>query len=205
MHQALLGDFEPSIAGRWRTEPVWIGGGDLGPHEALFVPPHDRRVATLVDDLVRFADRSDIPVLVQTAIAHAHFETIHPFPDGNGRTGRALVHAQLRHAGLTRTVTVPVSAGLLTDTNAYFEALTAYRAGDAAPIVGQFVRAAFAAIDNGGRLVEELREIRSEWQGRIVARSDAVAWRVRALVLRQPVLNAATIAAHLEIAPQNKA
>ena len=94
---------------------------------------------------------------------------------------------------------------MLTDTNAYFEALTAYRAGDAAPIVGQFVRAAFAAIDNGGRLVEELREIRSEWQGRIVARSDAVAWRVLALVLRQPVLNAATIAAHLEIAPQNKA
>lgn len=203
MHKALLGDFEPSIAGRWRTEQVWIGGGDLGPHGALFVPPHHRRLAALIDDLVRFADRTDIPVLVQAAIAHAQFETLHPFADGNGRTGRALVHAQLRHAGLTRTVTVPVSAGLLTDTDAYFEALTAYRAGDAAPIVGQFIRAAFAAIGNGGRLVEELREIRSEWQGRMVARRDAVAWRVLDLVLRQPVLNAATIATHLEIAPQN--
>ena len=56
-----------------------------------------------------------MPVLAHAALAHAQFETIHPFEDGNGRTGRALVHAMLRSKGLTRTVTVPISAGLLVD------------------------------------------------------------------------------------------
>jgi len=69
---------------------------------------------------------------------HAQFETIHPFTDGNGRTGRALVQAMLRNKGLTRQITVPVSAGLLSDTSAYFVALTSYRDGDAAPIVQCF-------------------------------------------------------------------
>ena len=61
--------------------------------------------------LVAFIGRDDLPVLVHGAIAHAQFETIHPFADGNGRTGRALVHSMLRARGLTRNVTVPVSAG----------------------------------------------------------------------------------------------
>jgi Fic family protein len=65
-----------------------IGGSSFGPHGADFVPPHHDRVPALMDDLVRFMRRTDLPLLAQTAVAHAHFETIHPFPDGNGRTGR---------------------------------------------------------------------------------------------------------------------
>ncbi|MEZ5256103.1 MAG: Fic family protein [Ilumatobacteraceae bacterium] len=68
------------------------------------------RVAAAMDDLVAFANRRDIAPLVHVAVAHAQFETIRPFPDGNGRTGRALVHAMLRHRGITRAVTVPISA-----------------------------------------------------------------------------------------------
>ena len=60
--------------------------------------------------MLRFAQRDDIPALPQIALAHAQFETIHPFADGNGRTGRALIQAMLRSKGLTRNVTVPVSA-----------------------------------------------------------------------------------------------
>src|SRR3954447_6008619 len=127
MHRALLGRLHPDIAGRWRQEQVWIGGTSFGPHEADFVPPHHESVPELIDDLTRFAGRTDLPVLAQAAIAHAQFETIHPFADGNGRTGRALIHAMLRGRGLTRNVTVPVSAGLLTTTQAYFDSLTAYR------------------------------------------------------------------------------
>jgi fido (protein-threonine AMPylation protein) len=97
---------------------------------------------------------------------------IHPFPDGTGRTGRALVHAQLRHKGLTRNVTLPVSAGLLTDTDAYFAALSAYREGDLLAIVEQFSRAAFAAVTNG-HLVDDLRAIRAGWDDRVVARRDS--------------------------------
>lgn len=203
MHAALLHDTRDDMTGQWRHEQVWIGGSDYGPHGAAFVPPHERHVPALIDDLVAFIARSDIPVLAHAAIAHAQFETIHPFPDGNGRTGRALVHAQLRNKGLTRHVTVPVSAGLLADVDAYFAALSAYRAGDLAPIVERFAVASFSAIDNGRRLVDDLRAIREEWNGRIRARRNALAWRVADLLVRHPVLNANLIATELDIASTN--
>ena len=203
MHAALLHDSQAESAGEWRHEQVWIGGSDYGPHGAAFVPPHERHLRTLIDDLIAFIARSDIPVLAHVAIAHAQFETIHPFSDGNGRTGRALVHAQLRHKGLTRHVTVPVSAGLLTDVDAYFAALTAYRAGDPIPIVERFAVASFAAIDNGRRLVDDLRAVRAEWTERIRARRGALVWKVADLLVRHPVVNANVVAVDLDIAPTN--
>lgn len=203
MHAALLTETRPEIAGRWRDEPVWIGGSDHSPHDALFVPPRQNFITGAISDLLAFIDRDDVPVLAHAAIAHAQFETIHPFPDGNGRTGRALVHAQLRHKGLTRNVTLPVSAGLLTDTDAYFAALTAYREGDLVAIVEQFSRAAFAAVTNGRHLVDDLRAIRAGWNDRIAARRDSGTWRIADLLLRHPVVNAALLANELGIAPQN--
>ena len=203
MHAALLTETRPEIAGRWRDEPVWIGGSDHSPHDALFVPPRREFVTAAISDLLAFMDRDDVPLLAHAAIAHAQFETIHPFPDGNGRTGRALIHAQLRHKGLTRNVTLPVSAGLLTDTAAYFAALTAYRQGDLVAIVEQFSRAAFAAVTNGRQLVDDLRAIRAGWDDRIVARRDSGTWKIADLLLRHPVVNAALLANELGIAPQN--
>lgn len=161
MHDALMADHAPAIAGQWRTEQVWIGGGHYGPAGALFVPPRHEVVAAAIDDLITFTKRDDIPALIHIAIAHAQFETIHPFPDGNGRTGRAVVQAMLRHKGLTRQVTVPVSAGLLVDTDRYFDALTAFRAGDAAPIVERMSEASVLAVQNGRQLVSELRAVRA--------------------------------------------
>ncbi|WP_375492628.1 Fic family protein [uncultured Jatrophihabitans sp.] len=160
MHAALLIELHPDIAGRWRGEQVWIGGTSFGPHQAMFVPPHHENVEPLIDDLVAFMTRTDIPLLAQAAIAHAQFETIHPFPDGNGHTGRALIHSMLRGHGLTQNVTVPVSAGLLTDTNASFDALTAYREGEPSKIVQRLAEASFEATTNGRQLVAALREIR---------------------------------------------
>lgn len=197
MHSALMSGTDPINAGRWRTEQVWIGGGNLGPHLALFVPPHHDRVADAIADLMKFIERDDLPVLAHAALAHAQFETIHPFTDGNGRTGRALVQSMLRHGQLTRNVTVPVSAGLLSDTGAYFDALTTYRLGDPFPIVTQFADAAFQAVTNGRELVDELRQIRQRWQQLIKARSDSAVWRVIDLLLRRPVVNARVIAEEL--------
>ncbi len=155
------------------------------------------------DDLLAFIDRDDIPILAQAAVAHAQFETIHPFADENGRTGRALVHAQLRNKRLTRNVTVPVSAELLTDTDSYFAALTAYRNGDLVTIVEQFTTAAFGALANGRHLVDDLRSIRTEWTDRIRARRDSGTWKIADLLLRHPVVNAAFLADELAVAPQN--
>ncbi len=203
MHLALLERTQPKIAGRWRDEQVWIGGQAIGPHEALFVPPHHRHVAGAIDDLLTYIARDDVPVLTHAAVAHAQFETIHPFVDGNGRTGRALLHAQLRNKGLTRNVTVPVSAGLLADTGTYFDALTAYRAGDPVPIVERLASASFAAIDNGRRLVADLHAVRADWQGRLRLRRDATAWRALDVLLRHPVVDARLFASELGVAPQN--
>jgi Fic family protein len=199
MHRALMSETDSTNAGRWRTEQVWIGGGNVGPHLALFVPPHHGRIPDAIADLVKFIDRDDLPILVHAALAHAQFETIHPFTDGNGRTGRALVQAMLRHGQLTRNVTVPVSAGLLSDTAAYFDALTTYRLGDPIPIVAQFADAAFKAVANGRELVDELRQLRQRWQQRIRARSDSAVWRLADLLLRRPVVNARVIAEELDL------
>ncbi len=105
----------------------------------------------------------------------------------------------LRHGQLTRNVTVPVSAGLLADTGAYFDALTTYRLGDPFPIVSRFVDAAFKAVANGRELVDELRAIREHWQQIIKARSDSAVWRLTDLLLRRPVVNARVIAEELDL------
>ncbi len=198
MHRALMAGRPRHTPGRWRTEPVWIGGGDT-PIGAQFVPPDHTRVAAAIDDLLDFARRDDIALLAQIAVAHAQFETIHPFTDGNGRTGRVLVQAMLRNRGMTRQVTVPVSAGLLSDTDGYIAALTAYRSGDAAPIVAQFAHASIRAVDNGRQLIDELRAVRAGWAGRVTARRDSAVWRVADLLLRRPVVNAVLLRDELGI------
>lgn len=203
MHDALLRESNPAIAGRWRNEQVWIGGGDYSPHDAQFIPPDHDRVPAAIDDLTRFIARTDIPSLAHAAITHAQFETIHPFPDGNGRVGRALVHAQLRHARLTRHVTVPVSAGLLTDIDTYFAALGAYRDGDPVPIIDLFADATFAALANGRQLVGDLHRIRDEWAQRVKARRDAAAWKLTEITMRFPVVNAPSLSRELGIPQTN--
>lgn len=144
-------------------------------------------------------DRDDFPVLAHAAIAHAQFETIHPFPDGNGRTGRALIHAMLVKHGLVQNVTVPVSAGILADVDAYFDALTEYRRGNPNDIVNLLAHATLRAVANGTELVANLRAHRAEWADAIAARSDAALWRVLDLVFRHPVVDSKLIQAELNV------
>ncbi|MEE3851812.1 Fic family protein [Gordonia sp. LSe1-13] len=203
MHHALMQNTSPQMAGLWRDDQVWIGGTSIGPHDAEFVAPTAARVPDLIDDLIEFARRSDIPPLIHIAIAHAQFETIHPFPDGNGRTGRALVQAMLRASRLTQNVTVPVSAGLLADTRSYFAALDSYRSGDPSMIVETLSRAALSAVENGSHLVSDLRHIREQWRDRIRVRQGAGALRLMDFLLRQPVVDRRTVAAALDVSPDN--
>lgn len=202
MHRALMATEPRHTPGEFRGEPVWIGGGST-PIGATFVGPRHELVPGAINDLITFAQRSDIPALPQIAVAHAQFETIHPFTDGNGRTGRALVQAMLRNKGMTRQVTVPISAGLLADTGAYFAALTSYRSGDAAPIVERFAEASVLSIANGRELVAELRCVRENWNAVITARSDSAVWKVADLLTRRPVVNAALLAQELGIESTN--
>src|SRR5439155_1398021 len=81
----------------------------FNPGRADFVPPPPESVPALMDDLCAFVNRADLPAVVQAAVAHAQFETIHPFADGNGRVGRALIHVVLRRRGLAPRYVPPVS------------------------------------------------------------------------------------------------
>lgn len=156
-----------------------------------------------MDDLVKFANRVDLPILVQTAIAHAQFETIHPFPDGNGRVGRALIQAILRGTQLTRSVTEPVSTGLLHDTTSYFNALDSYRSGDIAPIAAAAANASFAAISNRRLLVNDLDTVQKQWREQVKERRDSAANRLVSILLRQPVIDSSSAAAELGITTVN--
>ena len=203
MHEVLLGPTHPEWVGHWRDAQVWIGGSNHGPHGALFVPPRHELVPDAMADLVAFMARDDVPALVQATVAHAQFETIHPFPDGNGRTGRALIHSLLRAKRLTLTVTVPVSAGLLVDTSAYFDSLTAYRHGDPSTIVTLIADASFRAVAHGRRLATDLTAVRAGWSERITVRRGAAAHRLADLLLRQPVVDSPLVQRELGVAATN--
>ncbi|WP_437584275.1 Fic family protein [Paramicrobacterium sp. CJ85] len=204
MHTALLHASAPTMTGAYREQQVWIGGGSLSPHRASFVPPQSVRVPAAMADLVRFTRRDDIQSIPHIALAHAQFETIHPFLDGNGRTGRAVVQAMLRSQGVTRNVTVPVSAGLLADTEGYFAALTAFREGDVVPIVRAFLDAAQRGIQNGSELAQDINEITSKYKSALSGvRSDSVAHRISTLLFQQPVVNLVAITAETASAPVN--
>lgn len=199
MHGALMAAHDPAEAGRWRTQQVWIGSSSDSPAGALFVPPQPARIDVAMGDLVSFMARDDLPVLLQAAIAHAQFETVHPFTDGNGRTGRALLHALLRAKGLARWVTVPVSAGLLTDTAGYFGSLDAYRAGDPVPIIEQVARSAQQGVVHGTWLVDRLAEIRQRWLDGARFRRGSAALRLTNVLVGQPAVNLSFVQRKLDV------
>ncbi|QPK80032.1 Fic family protein [Corynebacterium lizhenjunii] len=201
MHALLLGSESPHIAGVFRNEPVWIGGSDAHPVGALFVPPHHSYVQSLLEDLTEFIRREDIPALAKAALAHAQFETIHPFADGNGRTGRALVHAILGQSSLTTNGVLPISAALLSDTQRYFAALDSYRDGDVAAIISLFSDAAVSATMLGSQLGSQLMALRTEWAESTTLRADSAARKILDYLIQQPVVDAAGVAEHLNVSP----
>ncbi|MBF4614820.1 Fic family protein [Curtobacterium sp. VKM Ac-1376] len=129
-HRLLMRDdpVDGRYAGRYRDVQNWIGGGAT-PRDARYVPPPPELVAPLMADLFAFVRRVDLHPIAQAAIAHAQFESIHPFTDGNGRIGRALIGAVLRRRGVTTTVTAPVATALAADRRRYFRHLEQYRDG----------------------------------------------------------------------------
>ncbi len=136
-HRRLMRDdaVDGRYAGRWRDVQNWIGGG-VTPRLARHVPPPPDLVPELMGDLFAFLHRDDLHPIAQAAIAHAQFESIHPFTDGNGRIGRALVGAVLRRRGLTRVVAVPIATALVAERDRYFWHLERYRRG----LVAEWVR-----------------------------------------------------------------
>ncbi|MDR6687302.1 Fic family protein [Arthrobacter sp. 1088] len=196
MHHTLLASSDQVIAGEYRASQVWIRGNS--PHSAEFVPPHHGRVRAAMEDLVEFMRRDDIPALTQAALAHAQFETIHPFADGNGRTGRAIVSALLRAKGVTEKVTIPVSSGLLTNTRLYFDSLGDYRQGNILPIIERFAESSMLAVENGRLLAEDIRTAQKEFVAKIGSAQESVL-KVLELLPREPAITAEMAADYAKV------
>ena len=162
------GTRDERIAGRFRTSQNWIGHGD-NPHGATFIPVPETEVRRLIEDLCAFIGRDGISPLIQAAIAHGQFETIHPFEDGNGRTGRALIHLVLRRRGLAPHYVPPISSVLASNYESYIAGLTAYRDRRDDEWCGLFARAAGIAADGARQLAPEIERLKARW----IAQADA--------------------------------
>lgn len=193
IHRLLLGATpDRAIAGVARERQNWIGGNPYNPLEAAFVPPPPELVPELLEDLCRFVARDDLPPVVQAAVAHAQFETIHPFADGNGRAGRALIYAVLRRRGEVTRYIPPISLLLAADQDAYIAGLNAYRQGDTSAWCERFSEATAGAAHEAERLAVEIESQEQEWLARAGnPRDDSAARRLIAALPEQPVLSSA--------------
>ena len=220
LHRALLPDHPQQGV---RDQQNWIGGSDWHPLDADFVPPPPGEVPRLIDDLARYLSGAVHAPLLQAALVHAQFETIHPFADGNGRVGRALIHTVLTRRGLTRTAVLPVSLVLLTRSQEYVNGLTAYRyvgaaeGPEAAAGVEQwfatFLAAVDVAVEQARQFVIQLSDLQQQWAERYFAhravqgatrqpRADSAVMRLLPLLPEVPVTTAASVRGLLDVSAQ---
>lgn len=197
VHSVLMGG--NGDANELRGEQVWIGGSPYSPHGAEFVPPHASRVRPCLEDLVSFGLREDLSPIAKAAIFHAQFETIHPFVDGNGRTGRALMHRMLADDEVLIHATLPVSAGLLHDVDSYMQALDAYHEGEVQPIVERLLDALELAMVIGSRVASDVDQVLDDWRSRNTDRRGSASYALPRLLVSQPVVNVAYVAQELGI------
>jgi Fic family protein len=187
VHRRLLANTtKRRFAGIVRTEQNWIGGSDFNPLSAAFVPPPPAEVPELLADLAAFCNEDGLPAIAQAAIAHAQFETIHPFADGNGRAGRALIYMVLKRRGLATHVTPPISLVLATRANEYIRqlgatrfvgpTLTAEATNSLNGWVAFFAASCTRAVADAESFERRVQELQTEWRGRLGdRRSDASA------------------------------
>jgi Fic family protein len=217
LHHALLPDHREQGL---RTMQNWIGGSDWHPLDADFVPPPPELVRPLMDDLAAYLSGALHAPLIQAALVHAQFETIHPFADGNGRVGRALIHTVLTRRGLTRGAVLPISLVLLTRSQEYVDGLMTFRhraaAGSPEAVAAvngwleMFLNAARTAVQQAATFVADLEELRADWQQRYAAyratrgfhrppRADAAVMRLMPLLSEVPVTTVQSVQRLLDI------
>lgn len=166
-----------AYAGKLRNKQNWIGGSEHNPCSAEFVPPPPEYVPDLLADLCSFCNDESLPTVAQAALAHAQFETIHPFVDGNGRTGRGLIQIVLRRRGLATRVLPPVSLVLATWASDYVNGLAATRYPGSATgneahrglnlWVGRFAGACVRAVDDAASFEKRVEQIEVAWRAQL--------------------------------------
>ena len=206
-HRTLLvGSRLSAHAGVIRDEQNWIGGSDYNPCSAAFIPPPPEYVPGLLEDLCLFCSGDSLPAVAQAALVHAQFETIHPFVDGNGRTGRALIHLVLRRRGLATRTLLPVSLVLATWASDYIAGLDATRyrgtasskaAHDGLNLwVARFAAAARRAVDDASSFEARTQALQHDWRRALGAvRADSATDRLLRALPSAPLVTVNSAAA----------
>lgn len=183
------------IAGRVRTQQNWIGGNDHNPCGADFVPPPPEAVEGLLADLCEAINDDRLPPIVQAAMVHAQFETIHPFDDGNGRTGRALIHVVLRRREVAPRYLPPISVVLAAAKERYIDGLTNFRGNDVAKWIEHFADASARAAYLATAYLTAVEALTTKWRetlSKSVAspRGGAAAWALIDALPAHPMITA---------------
>lgn len=203
-HRALMAG-SPTPAehvGRIRTEQGWIGG--TSPLDAHLVTPPVAQLDTLLGDLLDFTNRTDVDPVAQAAVAHAQFEVVHPFADGNGRIGRVLILWVLTRR-LQLLTPPPVSVLIAADVGGYASGLVRFRMSDHDGWVAWFADAVGGAGRAQQQLIRSVERLHATWEARlrdVGLRSDGAAWAVLELLPRLLVLTSADVVAALDLTPK---
>jgi len=199
IHKTLLQKTKADIAGKIREQQVWIGGSSISPSKAIFIPPHSKHINEYLADWVAFSNRINLNPIVLAAVSHAQFEIIHPFIDGNGRTGRALMQRVLKNNGIFRNSSLPISVGLLNKVDAYHSALNEFHNGDFIPIVKEITAGIIFAVQIGGSMVAKIDEIINNWKASIKSKESSNVWKLIDLLVENPVVDAKFVSEKLNL------
>ncbi|MGH9208167.1 MAG: Fic family protein, partial [Acidimicrobiales bacterium] len=189
-HRRLMGPtgrLPQEMVGAFRTAQSWIGG--TSPRSASFVPPAPERVEDLMVDLVGFVNAESVDPITQAAVAHAQFETIHPYGDGNGRIGRILIGWILAHRTGIK-VPPPVSVFIARDPGGYLAGLTRFRLGELDSWVEWLAAELQYSSEAAQGMLVRSEQLLGEWSQRINnLRADATARLMLPILVEHPVVS----------------
>jgi Fic family protein len=167
----------------------WIGTPNSLPQEASYVPPHPDYLELYMSQFISFCKRNDIHPLIQAAFAHAYFEIIHPFEDGNGRVGRILIQLILKEKLFLEHLYMPFSVGIVKDQKRYVNALDEFKLGNFEPIIIVLLENALGLVPKVYHALERLLELKQSWRDKLNLRQDALAWKMLDDFITQPVFD----------------
>jgi Fic family protein len=192
--------------GELRTSQNWIGPAGCTVREAVFVPPPPHEVPQALADLERFLhSENSLPVIVQAGLAHAQFETIHPFLDGNGRIGRLLITFLLTQRRLLARPVLYLSHYLKRHRAEYYERLQAVRdAGDWEGWLAFFLRGVAEVATEATQTAAAVLRMREDYRSRItekLGRAAGNGHRIMEKLFDHPIVTVATVRKWLDVTP----